>query len=95
MTVEPSEKVTVPLIVPDVAEVTFAVNCTLWPNNDGFGDEATVVVVALRRPQLVDNLSPRLPVQRFALAVREGEGAHPATVALALVDRTLAVAPRA
>ena len=43
--VPPSWNVTVPVGVPDPV-VTVAVNVTLWPNTDEFGDELTVVEVA-------------------------------------------------
>ena len=44
--VDPSLNVTVPVIVPAVAELTLAVNVTEVPTVEGFSDEITVVVVA-------------------------------------------------
>jgi hypothetical protein len=49
--VAPSRNVTVPVIVPAVAEVTVAVNVTLVPLVDGFNDDASAVeVVAFPAP---------------------------------------------
>ena len=44
--VEPSKNVTVPVMVPAVAEVTAAVKVMLVPEGDGFRDDVTAVVVA-------------------------------------------------
>ena len=44
--VVPSLNVTVPVMVPAVAELTLAVNATDVPTVEGFSDEVTVVVVA-------------------------------------------------
>ena len=41
----PSLNVTVPVIVPAVREMTFAVNVTLWPTVDGFAEDINVVPV--------------------------------------------------
>jgi hypothetical protein len=43
--VAPSKNVTVPVIVPAVADITVAVNFTLCPDVAGFGVEVTAVVV--------------------------------------------------
>jgi hypothetical protein len=42
----PSKKVTVPVMVPAVVEVTVAVRVTEAPTLDGFSDEVSVVDVA-------------------------------------------------
>ena len=44
-TVEPSMNSTLPVIVPEVPEVTFAVMVTDWPKVEGLTDELIVVVV--------------------------------------------------
>ena len=44
----PSLNVTVPVGIPLAVEVTVVVKVTVWPNWDGLGDEATLVVVAAR-----------------------------------------------
>ncbi len=44
--VVPSKNTTVPVGVPEVREVTVAVNVTCWPELDGFGDDVSTVVVA-------------------------------------------------
>jgi hypothetical protein len=43
-TVAPSRNVTVPVGVPDAADVTVVVNVTDWPKVEGLRDETTVVV---------------------------------------------------
>ena len=40
----PSLNVTVPVGVPEVLEATVAVKVTLWPEEDGFAEEARPVV---------------------------------------------------
>jgi hypothetical protein len=47
-TTAPSFKVTVPVGVPlpGATTATVAVNVTVWPKCDGFGEEVSVVVVA-------------------------------------------------
>ena len=44
--VEPSRKLTVPVMVPLVCDETVAVKVTDWPTMDGFAEEANAVVVA-------------------------------------------------
>ena len=70
-----------PLSNVPVPAVTVAVNVTLWPYTDGFGDEATVVVVA----RLVD---------RLATAQRAAAGAEVRVAAVAGRDRVRAAAQR-
>jgi hypothetical protein len=53
----PSKNVTVPLIVPAVAEETVAVNVTLVPAVDGFKDDVTNEVVAAFVPAFTVSLS--------------------------------------
>src|SRR5271154_757901 len=53
----PSKNVTVPLIVPAVAEETVAVNVTLVPTVDGFSDDVTNEVVAAFVPAFTVSVS--------------------------------------
>ena len=43
---DPFLNVTVPVMVPAAEDVMVAVNFTVWPNADGFKEDANVVLVA-------------------------------------------------
>ena len=42
----PSTNCTLPVIVPELAEVTVALSVAIWPSVEGFGLRASAVVVA-------------------------------------------------
>ena len=65
MAVLPLVKVTVPVGVPELCEVTEALNVTVCPKAEGFDEEAIVVVEPSRLPILATKASPF--AQLFAL----------------------------
>ena len=54
--VDPSLNVTVPVGVPELVEVTVAVNVTDCPNVDGLGDEVSEVVLGFAMTSVNDPL---------------------------------------